>query len=117
MGWAPSDEAGMRRVASVIGLPAAHREEYERHHAAVWPAVLERLTRSNVRNYSIFRYGELLFSYFEYVGNDYDADMAAIAADPETQRWWAVQEPLQQPLGDRVEGQWWTAIPEVFHHD
>lgn len=105
----------MRRVASVIGLPAEHREEYERHHAAVWPEVLERLTRSNVTNYSIYRHGELLFSYYEYVGDDYDADMAAIAADPATQRWWEVQEPLQRPLPDRPEGAWWTELPEVFH--
>ena len=107
----------MRRVASVIGLPAENREEYERHHAAVWPEVLERLTASNVHNYSIYRHGELLLSYYEYTGDDYDADMAAIAADPATQRWWSVQEPLQRPLEDRSEGEWWKALPEVFHLD
>ena len=107
----------MRRVASVIGLSPEHREEYERHHAAVWPGVLARLTASNVRNDSIFRHGELLFSYYEYTGDDYEADMAAIAADPETQRWWAVQEPLQSPLPTRAAGEWWQEIPEVFHHD
>jgi L-rhamnose mutarotase len=107
----------MRRLASVIGLPAANREEYERLHADVWPAVLERLTESNIRNYSIYRHGDLLFAYFEYIGDDYDADMAAIAADPETQRWWVVQEPLQQPLEDRAAGEWWKELPEIFHHD
>ncbi|MHC3000032.1 L-rhamnose mutarotase [Microbacterium sp. HJ5] len=106
----------MKRIASVIGLPAENREEYERYHAAVWPGVLERLTASNVTNYSIFRHGELLFSYFEYVGDDYAADMAAIAADPQTQRWWAVQEPLQRPLDERVLGEWWHELPEIFHH-
>ena len=103
-----------KRVASVIGLPAEHREEYERHHAAVWPGVLDRLARSGIRNYSIFRHDELLFAYYEYAGDDYEADMAAIAADPETQRWWAVQQPLQKPVGDRPAGQW-LEIPEIFH--
>lgn len=107
----------MKRVASVIGLAPEHREEYERYHADVWPGVLARLGESNITNYSIFRHGELLFSYYEYVGDDYEADMAAIAADPETQRWWAVQEPLQTPLPDRAEGDWWTVVPEVFHYD
>jgi L-rhamnose mutarotase len=107
----------VKRVASVIGLPRENWEEYERYHAAVWPGVLDRIARSNIRNYSIFRYGELLFSYFEYVGDDYEADMAAIAADPETQRWWAVQEPLQRPLDERAEGEWWHDLPEVFHTD
>ena len=107
----------MKRVASVIGLPRENQEEYERYHAAVWPSVLERIARSNIRNYSIFRHGELLFSYFEYIGDDFDADMAALAADPETQRWWAVQMPLQRPLKERAEGEWWHDLPEVFHTD
>ncbi|GAA2841919.1 L-rhamnose mutarotase [Leucobacter komagatae] len=107
----------MRRVAQVIGLPAEHREAYERYHADVWPTVLERITASNIQNYSIFRHGELLFSYFEYVGDDYEADMARMAADPETQRWWAVQQPLQRPLPERAEGDWWADLPEVFHHE
>ncbi|MEU1971264.1 L-rhamnose mutarotase [Microbacterium sp. NPDC019599] len=111
------ESARVKRVASVIGLPAEHREEYERHHAAVWPGVLERLAKSNIHNYSIYRHGELLFAYFEYTGDDYEADMAAIAADAETQRWWAVQEPLQRPLDDRAAGEWWTEIPEIFHTD
>jgi L-rhamnose mutarotase len=28
---------------------------------------------ANVRNYSIFRHGDLLFGYVEYVGDDLDA--------------------------------------------
>lgn len=107
----------MRRVASVIGLPPENVEEYERLHAAVWPGVLARLEASNVGNYSIYRHGDLLFSYFEYTGTDYEADMALIAADPVTQEWWAVCEPLQRPLDDRAEGEWWKELPEAFHLD
>lgn len=107
----------MRRMASVIGLPRDGREEYERLHADVWPAVLERISASNIVNYSIFRHGELLFSYMEYTGDAFEADMAAIAADPVTQDWWAVCNPLQRPLDDRAEGEWWKTIPEVFHLD
>jgi L-rhamnose mutarotase len=107
----------VKRLASVIGLPAEHREEYERLHAAVWPAVLERLTRSNIRNYSIYRYGDLLFSYYEYVGDDLDADLAAMAADPVTREWWALCSPLQRPLPERGPGEWWHTLPEVFHVD
>ena len=107
----------MKRVASVIGLAPENREEYERYHAAVWPAVLARLTASGIHNYSIYRHGELLFSYFEYTGDDYEADMAAIAADEATKRWWAVQEPLQRPLESRAPGEWWQELPEIFHTD
>ena len=107
----------MIRLASVIGLPAGNVAEYERLHSAVWPKVLERLRASHMTNYSIFRHGEMLFSYLEYSGDNLDADNAAIAADEATREWWAVCEPLQRPLPDRAPGEWWTEIPEVFHLD
>ncbi|MCS4277108.1 L-rhamnose mutarotase [Mycetocola sp. BIGb0189] len=107
----------IRRVASVIGLPPEHRAEYERLHAAVWPSVLEQIARSNIRNYSIYRHGDLLFSYFEYVGTSYEADMAAMGADPATREWWALTEPLQAPLPMRDPANWWATLPEVFHTD
>lgn len=106
----------MRRIASVIGLPAANREQYERNHAEVWPAVLARLKASNIQNYSIYRHDELLFSYFEYIGDDFEADMTAIAADEQTRRWWEIQNPLQRPLEGRPSGEW-QELPEVFHVD
>ena len=105
----------MKRIASVIGLPPESVDRYESLHAAVWPVVLTRISASNVVNYSIYRYGELLFSYMEYAGDDFDADMAAMAADPSTQEWWAVCMPLQRPVDDRAEGEWWKELTEVFH--
>ena len=107
----------MRRIASVIGLPPENAARYEELHAAVWPAVLERISASRIVNYSIYRHGDLLFSYMEYDGDDYDADMAAMAADPVTQEWWEVCMPLQRPVPDRAEGEWWKTIPEIFHLD
>ncbi|MBB3281361.1 MULTISPECIES: L-rhamnose mutarotase [unclassified Roseateles] len=109
----------MERMGMVIGIAPEHIAEYKRLHAAVWPAVLARLAASNVRNYSIFlREPEhLLFSYWEYHGSDYAADMAAIAADPETQRWWTFCGPCQRPLDSRAEGEHWAAMEQVFHVD
>jgi L-rhamnose mutarotase len=109
----------MRRYGSVIGLSEEGKAEYKRLHAAVWPGVLAKIKDCNIRNYTIFlkEPENLMFSYFEYTGDDYDADMARMAADPETQRWWAVNMPLQRPLETRAEGEWWAAMPEIFHLD
>lgn len=107
----------MQRYASVIGVKPDAREEYERIHAAVWPEVLAKIHETNIRNYSIYRYGHLLFSYFEYVGDDFEADMQKMADDPMTQKWWDVCKPMQSPVDDRGEGEWWASIPEVFHVD
>jgi L-rhamnose mutarotase len=107
----------MRRYASVVRLKPEHREEYLRIHKEVWPSVEDMITRANIRNYSIYLHGDLLFAYLEYVGEDYEADMAAMAADPETQRWWKITDPMQESLTERTEGTWWTPIPEVYHID
>jgi L-rhamnose mutarotase len=111
----------MTRHASIIGLDPAKLEEYKALHAAVWPEVLAMIARCQIRNYSIFlRHIEgrpYLFSYFEYTGDDLAADSAKMAADPATQRWWALCKPCQVPLSDRVDGEWWAAAEEVFHTD
>ena len=86
-------------------------------HADVWPGVLAKIEACNMRNYSIFRYKDLLFAYFEYIGDDYEADMARIAADETTQEWWALCGPMQQPVAERGDGEWWHTIEEVFHVD
>ena len=104
----------MRRYASVVRLRPEHREEYLRLHENVWPSVEDMIVRANIRNYSIYLYGDTLISYLEYVGDDYEADMAAMAADPETQRWWKLTDPCQESLS---EGTWWTPIEEVYHID
>lgn len=112
----------MERHAWVIRLRDDHVEAYVRLHAAVWPGVLQRLRDCHVTNYSIFLRrlddgGHYLFSYFEYRGPDFAADMAAMAADPETQRWWTLCRPCQQPVQDAAPGAWWSPLREVFHLD
>ena len=107
----------MQRFGQVIGLRPEHAAEYIRLHADVWPGVLQKIEDCNMRNYSIFRYQDLLFAYFEYIGDDYEADMAAIAADETTREWWALCGPMQQPVGERADGEWWHTIEEVFHVD
>ena len=59
----------------------------------------------------------MLFAYFEYIGDDFDADMAKMAADPKTQEWWDIMMPMQQPIATRGEGEWWASMEEVFHTD
>ena len=109
----------MRRVGSMIGLQPGAVQRYKELHAAVWPEVLARIAASNIRNYSIFlkEPENVMFSYFEYIGLDFEADMQAIAADPKTQEWWSMCGPLQAPVETRRKGEWWASMEEVFHTD
>lgn len=105
------------RYGMVLRVRVECYEEYKRQHAAVWPEVLAAIARSRIRNYSIFQKDFVLYSYFEYVGEDFAADMKLMAADPATQRWWALMEPMQDPLPTRAPGEWWAQMEEVFHVD
>lgn len=107
----------MRRIASVIQLRPEHEAEYRKLHAAVWPAVLDALRAANMTNYSIFYRDGLLFSYLEYTGVDYDADVQRIAADEATRRWWELTDPCQAPVATAEDGQWWAPAEELFHLD
>jgi L-rhamnose mutarotase len=109
----------MKRMGMVIGIKPERIAEYKKTHAAVWPEVLAKISDCNMRNYTIFlREPEnLLFGYFEYHGADWAADSAKMAADPKTQEWWAIHEPMQAPLATRKEGDWWAMAEEVFHID
>lgn len=111
----------MTRHATIIGIDPAQLAEYKTLHQAVWPEVLAMIAKCNLHNYSIYL-RELdgkpyLFSYFEYTGTDLAADSALMAADPATQRWWAICRPMQIPLPDRTADEWWVSAEEVFHTD
>lgn len=111
----------VKRIGQVIKLKPEKYEEYKELHANAWPEVLERIRASNIRNYTIYHYGGYLFSHFEYVGDDFEGDMAKIAADPKTHEWWALTDPCQESLNPDAtsseDGGWWVEMEEVFHTD
>ncbi|HIV29483.1 MAG TPA: L-rhamnose mutarotase [Candidatus Pullichristensenella excrementipullorum] len=107
----------MKRIAQVIRVKPEKLELYRQLHLNPWKAVAEEIERCNIRNYSIYLFGDVLFSYFEYVGEDYDADMRRMAEHAETKLWWSLTDPCQQPVEGAPEGEWWHAIEEVFHQD
>jgi L-rhamnose mutarotase len=107
----------MERFASIIRLRPEKADEYLELHRQVWPDVLAALKRAHVSNYSIFLRDGYLFGYLEYDGDDFDADMRAVADDPATRRWWTLTDPCQQRLPTAAEGEWWSPAEEVFHLD
>jgi len=107
----------VQRYGMILKVKPEKLEEYKRLHADVWPEVLDMIRECNIRNYSIFQRDGYLFSYFEYVGEDFEADMEKMAADPKTQEWWDVCMPCQEPVETAEDGEWWAPMEEVFHCD
>ncbi len=117
---APGDQydGNILRFASVIGLVPEKETYYRQLHADAWPSIINRLRSSRIQNYSIFiteiEGKKYLFSYMEYVGDNLEADMRAIAEDPESRRWWHETEPCQIPLPSRHPGSQWSSMEQVF---
>lgn len=110
---------GIRRFGWVTGIRPEKIDYYRELHASPWPGVARMIKECNIQNYSIFLREidgkSYLFSYLEYTGDDFEADMAKMAADPETQRWWKETDPCQAPLPDAAaEGKIWADMESVF---
>jgi L-rhamnose mutarotase len=119
MAWTMSEgrldaRGDLRRAGWVIQLKPGAREEYRRLHENVWPGVQARLRDGGVERYTIFMRDNLLFSYMEYRGDWHDVQ-SFIEVDEETQRWWKLTEPLQNPLESADVDEWWVRMDEVFN--
>lgn len=105
------------RYGVVSTLKPESKQKYIDLHANAWPKVNEMIKECNLQNYSIYQINNFLFSYYEYTGEDYEADMAKMAADKTTQEWWDECIPCMKPLeGHGSEGVW-TTMKEIYHLD
>jgi len=77
--------------------------------------------KANVQNYTIYEVeleGKLyLFAYYEYTGNDFDADMALMGEDPKMKEWWAETDPCQIKLPGTPEDEQWFGMEAVYRLD
>ncbi len=110
-----SDVTEGQRFGHLIRLKPEYRERYLVLHAHPFPGLLERMQEAGLRNYSIFLREHVLFSYYEYVGDDFEADMEAMAENDTVQDWWTLTDPMQEPLPEREEGAWWARMEELYH--
>jgi L-rhamnose mutarotase len=106
----------VQRFAFVVDVVPERRAEYLELHAAVWPEVEAALSAHHVTNYSIFILEDTLFGYYEYVGEDHAADLAAVDADPVTQEWLRRTGPCQVAWGrTAAPDDGWRRLEEVWH--
>ncbi len=112
----------MKRVGSVIEIKEDCIEEYKYLHANQWPEITKILRDFSLHNYSIYlrklpdnKY--YLFSYFEYMGSNFEEDMEKMANEPKIIEWWAICKPMHIPLKDKDPHEWWAEMEKVFHQD
>lgn len=103
-----------RRFCQRAFLKPEKIEEYRALHANVWPDVLRTIKECNLQNYSISIMGDMVVSYFEYTGTDFEADMAKMDADPITLEWWKHTKPC---FARHDEGVYYEDLEEIFYYE
>ena len=107
----------MVRFGELGQLKPEKIEEYCALHANPWPEVLKTITECNLRNYSIFLHGDKVFAYYEYVGEDFDADMDKMAQDPVTQEWWKHTKPCFVKFAIDPASEFYHGMKQIFYYE
>jgi L-rhamnose mutarotase len=109
----------IKRVGKVIEIKEDRLEEYKTLHAGSNPGVRDLLSAVNIQNFSIYvtqlpdgKY--YLFSYYEYTGEDYQADMAKLDAEPRIKKWLEMCNSTQISL-QKESG--WKVMDPVYYND
>ena len=106
------DHKMTKRVAFVLRVRPEKVQQYVEAHAHVWPEMLSELRSAGFRNYSIFRYENLMFGYYEVDDPDRAAEL--MASRPVNTKW---QDKMGELLEVRVEDRGPTPLEEVFRLD
>ena len=103
----------MKRIGIITKLKPGAAQEYKKIHDEIWDEVVKAAHDANMRNYTIFQFGDYLFSYYEYTGDDFDADMAKKNSLPISQKWQAATGAFMDKIDDTSK----IFPKEIWHFD
>lgn len=116
-GFAANQTKQPLRVGTVVGLKPDRMNEYIRLHTGDNCPVRDLLDKYHLNNFSIFlsqidgKWYE--FGYYEYTGDDYEGDMAKLAAEPRNIAWLQKTDAMQVPLeGEKT----WAKMKTIFYN-
>jgi L-rhamnose mutarotase len=116
-GFAANQSKEPKRIGMVIGLKPEKIAKYTKLHTGDQCVVRDLLTKYHMRNFSIFLHSidgkAYEFGYYEYTGEDYEGDMAKMAAEPRNQAWLKVTDAMQVPLTGEKS---WAMMEQVFYN-
>ncbi len=106
----------VKRVGMVIKIKPEFIEEYKAVHSESKAGVRDLLIKANMRNFSIFLQqlddgNWYEFGYYEYTGENFEADMAILNKHPRNIEWLKICDPMQVPL-DGYKG--WAEMEQVY---
>ena len=102
----------MKRFIFHSDLKPEKVEDYVKLHAAPWPELLQLIEACHIHNYSISIRGTELYTYYEYTGEDHEADMKIMDESPVMQKWWTFSKPC---FLYHEDGVYYDDLQEVFY--
>ena len=103
----------MARYGFKLRIKADAIEEYEREHTRVWPELLAKLKEVGISEYSIFRRGQDLALSLRV--DDFEKAWDALDSRPVNQRWQEFMARLFEPAPDKLAGERFAMMKEVFY--
>jgi L-rhamnose mutarotase len=103
----------MRRYAFKLRIKSDAIAEYDREHKQVWPELLSKLKEVGISDYSIFRRDQDLFLCLRV--DDFARAWDELDRDPVNQKWQAKMSRLFEPVPDKLPGERFAMMQEVFH--
>lgn len=102
----------MKRFIMYSKLKPEKIDDYVKMHAEPWPELLELLSSCNITNYSISIRGDELYTYYEYVGTDYEADTQRMDNDEIMLKWRSMSKPC---FLYHEQGKYYEDLKEIFY--
>jgi L-rhamnose mutarotase len=103
-----------RRYCFLLRVRPDRMDEYRRRHETVWPEMLQALTDTGWRNYTLFLDDDgLLVGYVE--ADDLQASLDAMARTDVNARWQAEMAPIFLGLEDGGPDEGLVLLDEIFH--
>lgn len=90
-------------------------KEYEDHHKAVWPEIINSIKDTGISNLEIYRYGISLFMIME-VNEDFSFEKKQKADNDndKVQQWEELMWKYQQPFTGAAKGEKWILMNKIF---
>jgi len=106
----------MERICFQLQVKRDRLAEYRARHEAVWPEMLEALSATGWRNYSLFLSDTgMLIGYLEC--DDFEAARQGMEATGVNARWQAEMAEFFEDLEGRRPDEGLLVLDEVFHLD
>ncbi len=102
----------MERVGHIWRVRPGKLEEYARRHAEIWPELDALLREAGVTRYTIYSWGEFLFSHLEC--DDFALLAARFNGDPVAQRWEQEMSDVLEYLEVDPETGWPARLREIW---